>query len=101
MTSAAFDAVAEALERETDFDRLAARGTLRLALRALGLDVRAGTAELLRVVTGPLPRELSSRGVEQAEAVCERLRRHVLEQSSGTDGAGAGGPAPESRKERR
>ncbi|MDJ0849872.1 MAG: hypothetical protein QNK04_16000 [Myxococcota bacterium] len=94
--------MAEALERETDFDRLAARGTLRLALRALGFDVRAGTAELLKVVTQTLARELSSRGVEQAEVVCQRLRLVVLEHGAGADASGAGEPAPErSRKERR
>lgn len=79
MVNAVFDALAETLERETGFDRLAARGTLRLTLRAAGLDPSARPAEWVEVVTRLLGGELKSRGVDQPEAVCEKLRLVALQ----------------------
>lgn len=84
-----FDRVAEALEQETDFDRLAARGTLRLALRAGGLDPQAGAAEIVEVVERLMPEELRTRGVEDPERICQRLRLVAL--------GHAGGPPPPDR----
>lgn len=83
--SPSFEAAAEVLERETYFDRLAARGTIRLALRHAGLDPRAVTPEELgRIVTSRLPDELQCRGVEDAAAVCASIAARLarLEQSS-------------------
>jgi hypothetical protein len=80
VANAVFDILARALEREAHFDRLAARGTLRLSLRAAGLDRDAGAAELADVVARVLPGELACRGVERPEEVCERLRRLALGQ---------------------
>ena len=42
-----FDWVCGALESATSLDRLEARGTLRLALKASGLEARTVTAEQL------------------------------------------------------
>jgi hypothetical protein len=78
VANAVFDILARALEREAHFDRLAARGTLRLSLRAAGLDRDAGPAELAEVVARLLPGELACRGVERPEEVCEKLRRVAL-----------------------
>jgi len=72
--SAAFELACEVLERDTRFDRLEARGTVRLALKAAGLDSRSVTAEQMAVVVANLlPRELESRGVENADQVCAAL----------------------------
>lgn len=74
MAADAFELVAEALERETYFDRLAARGTVRLALRQAGLDARNVTSgEMRRVVELHLPAELECRGVENVTPFCARL----------------------------
>lgn len=97
MANAVFDLLAQALEREARFDRLAARGTLRLSLRAAGLDRDAGAAELAEVVARVLPAELACRGVERPEEVCERLRRLALAQLD--DGGDRPAPTDRSRKD--
>ncbi|MCZ6785127.1 MAG: hypothetical protein O7G30_17645, partial [Proteobacteria bacterium] len=62
-----FDFAAEQLEHRTDLDRLEARGTLRIALKAAGLDSRSVTAEQLQVaVEKILPTELTTRGIGDA-----------------------------------
>lgn len=72
--SAAFEFVCSALERRTDLDRLQARGTVRLALKEAGLDARsAGVEQMQVVVDRVLPRELESRGVADADALCADL----------------------------
>lgn len=103
MGNAVFDAVAEALERETDFDRLAARGTLRLALRAAGLDANAGAAELADVVALALPTELTSRGIDRPDELCRKLRRVALEGTDRGDRGTGAAPAPsdQSRREQK
>lgn len=74
MTQAIFDRVCEALEEATELSRLEARGTVRLALKEAGLDARSASSDQLRVVLEKLlPGELSSRGIADAAAVCERL----------------------------
>ena len=76
----AFEFVSEMLERETFFDRLQARGTMRLALRQLGLPARSVTAaQMVALIDEQLAGELETRGVEDAAAVCERLRAQVLD----------------------
>jgi hypothetical protein len=75
MDASLFDFVCSALERETELDRLAARGTVRLALKQAGLEAGAVSAEQMAVVLERvLPRELSARGVGDSAAVCARLR---------------------------
>jgi hypothetical protein len=66
-----FDFAAERLEQSTSLDRLAARGTLRLALKASGLAPDGLRIEQLRVVLERvLPAELEKRGVDGAQSVC-------------------------------
>jgi hypothetical protein len=72
--SPAFELVSEALERDTSLDRLAARGTVRLALKAAGLDARSvAPAQMAVVATSVLPGELESRGVEDGDRLCGAL----------------------------
>ncbi len=72
--AAAFDAVADRLERSTSLDRLEARGTLRIALKRAGLDPRSVRVDQLRtVVERVVPDELVARGVEDARAVIDAL----------------------------
>jgi len=90
--SAAFDCVCTALEERTSLDRLEARGTVRLALKSAGLDVRSVSPQQMAVVVGKvLPGELTSRGVQDAESICGEIARRV----SGLE-AGAGVETPES-----
>jgi hypothetical protein len=66
-----FDFAAERLEQHTSLDRLAARGTLRLALKAAGLSPTGLRVEQLRVVLEKvLPDELEKCGVDGARGVC-------------------------------
>lgn len=88
--SAVFDWTAEALERETSFDRLEARGTLRIALKAAGLEPRSVTRDQMSVVLREvLPQELASRGVPDEVALCTRM-------DSALASAGVDTDAPES-----
>ena len=75
MTDAkAFDHVCAELESNTSLDRLAARGTVRLALKGAGLDPATVTAAQMQVVVKRvLPRELSNRGIDDAEAICDGI----------------------------
>ena len=70
-----FEFVAERLEQTTDFDRLEARGTVRLALKQAGLDPRtlSSEREMRVVIEKVLARELAARGVENAESTCQTL----------------------------
>lgn len=73
--SAAFDFVCDKLEESTSLDRLAVRGTVRIALKQAGLEARSVTAEQMGVVIEKiLPGELASRGVDGGEAICGRIR---------------------------
>jgi len=78
MAETLFDFLAEKLDARSSLDRLQARGTLRLALKAAGLEPRALTTEQLRVICQRvLPGELASRGVADPDAVCEALIRDL------------------------
>jgi len=71
-----FDFVAEQLEQATDFDKLEARGTVRLALKQSGLEASNVTSVQMAVVLQKvLPGELKTRGVESPESVCEGIAR--------------------------
>ena len=73
-----FDLAAERLEHHTALDRLEARGTLRLALKAAGLEPKGVTAEQLRVLfERVLPGELEMRGVGDAASVCSAVMDDV------------------------
>ena len=70
----AFDWVCSELEQKTSLDRLEARGTVRIALKEAGLDARSLTPDQMKVVLEKLlPKELESRGVNDAEDVCRAL----------------------------
>jgi len=91
-----FDFVAERLERATDFDRLEARGTVRLALKQAGLDPKtlSGEREMRVVLQKVLPGELEARGIQDADSVCAGLAE-ALESFAQTGPAGVRGSSPE------
>jgi hypothetical protein len=69
-----FDWLAERLAAGTALSDLEARGTLRLAMKAAGLDAKSASPAVFRVVVERLlGRELAARGVADADAVCTRL----------------------------
>ena len=78
MADTLFDIAAESLERHTSFNRLEARGTLRIALKAAGLELDPVTAQQLQVVFEKLmPGELETRDVSDAEAVCRAVAEEI------------------------
>lgn len=69
MANELFDLAAEKLEATTGMDRLASRGTIRIAVKEAGLDARKLTLAQLRAVFEKLmPKELEARGVGDAPA---------------------------------
>jgi hypothetical protein len=69
--SDSFESVCNQLEERTSLDRLAARGTVRIALKQAGLDARSVTPEQMAVVVEKLLSvELANRGVPDAASVC-------------------------------
>jgi hypothetical protein len=91
---ALFDAVADALQRRAGMEALAARGTLRIALKGAGLDAKAVTgAQLAVVIERILPKELESRGVQDVSSVCAALVEAA--RAAASAGAGAAGASPE------
>ena len=74
MDAPLFDLAAERLEHHAGFDRLEARGTLRLALKAAGLNAKSVTAGQLCVVFEKvMPGELENRGVSDAAVACRTV----------------------------
>ena len=72
--SAAFAAVSSEIERNTDLDRLEARGTVRLALQQAGLDAASVTpGQMAVVLERVLPGELEGRGVRDPAPLCGRI----------------------------
>ncbi len=72
MRSRVFEAVCETLLEHSTLDRLAARGTVRIALGEAGLDARQVTKAQMQVVLGELlPKELRDRGVTEADRICQ------------------------------
>jgi hypothetical protein len=72
--SAAFEFACNQLETKTSLDRLAARGTVRIALKQAGLEARTVTPEQMTVIVQKmLPTELASRGIDGAEEVCQAI----------------------------
>ena len=86
MADALFDLAADSLEQHSPFDRLEARGTLRIALKTAGLEPKNLTGTPLQVVFEQVrPRELDSRGVSDIRDVCAA----VLVDLEGADVAAA------------
>ena len=72
--SSAFTWLCAEVEKATGFSRLEARGTVRIALKEIGLvpaDLTPSQAAI--VALNVLAGELASRGVQQADALCRRL----------------------------
>jgi hypothetical protein len=85
--AAAFDFVCEQLEARTSLDRLAARGTVRIALKQAGLDSRSVTPDQMGVVAEKvLVGELITRGVTGAQALCSDLALKVRKVAGGATG---------------
>ena len=82
--SAVFDFVCEKLEQGSPLDRLAVRGTVRIALKQAGLEARAVTPDQMAVVVEKiLPGELQSRGVEGGEGLCASIKTGLAGVSAG------------------
>ncbi|MGH0032935.1 MAG: hypothetical protein ACQGVC_24345 [Myxococcota bacterium] len=80
--SPVFDHTCDELERRSDLDRLAARGTVRIALQHAGLDASSVDAEQMTAVLGRvLPRELTNRGVASPEGLCQQIAESLARTS--------------------
>jgi hypothetical protein len=76
--SPVLDLVSGELEQRSSLGRLEARGTVRLALKAAGLEPAQVTVQQMTVVLRKvLPAELVARGVDEPEALCEVLAEHL------------------------
>jgi hypothetical protein len=89
MAATVFDFIAAELEARSGFETLQARGTIRLALKAGGLNPQHVTKDqMTAVLENLLPGELTSRGVCDAPALCsalaDALKRAEIE-SPGSD----------------
>ena len=81
--SEAFAHVCGALESETTFSRIEARGTVRLALKSAGLDAKDITADQMKVnLERVLPQELENRGISDPEGVCRLLTNGLSQVTS-------------------
>jgi len=79
-TSNAFEWLCNTLESSTGLDRLAARGTVRIALKQSGLEPNAATADQIQVVLDRvLPGELANRGIDGADGVCSQIAARLGE----------------------
>ncbi len=82
MAETLFEFIAAQIEERTELDKLEARGTLRIALKEAGLDLRSVTGEQMAVMLAKtMPKELVTRGVEGPDGLCRELVS-VLEGSS-------------------
>ena len=89
-----FEFVAQQLEQTTDFDKLEARGTVRLALKQSGLEAKGVTPDQMAVVLEKvLPGELKTRGVESPDSVCGSIVQAL--KGAGLDAGGGGDQSPE------
>jgi len=78
--STAFEWLCEELEKNTKLERLAVRGTVRIALKQGGLEAASATGEQLAVVLERvLPGELTGRGIEDAEGICRQIAARLEE----------------------
>jgi hypothetical protein len=76
--SEAFEFVCEELALRASFDRLVARGTVRIAVKGAGLDAGRVTGEQMAgVVERMLPCHLADRGVPESDALCADLAEQV------------------------
>jgi hypothetical protein len=93
MATDLFDLAAEKLERTTEMDRLAARGTLRIALKEAGLDAHKLTIPQLRAVFEKLmPKELDARGVSDTAVACKAIMDEIAGSADAIDIASSASP---------
>lgn len=86
MSTDLFDLAADKLEASTDMDRLAARGTVRIALKEAGLDANKLTIPQLRAVFEKLmPKELDARGVSDADSTCRAVMDEIAASANSID----------------
>jgi hypothetical protein len=72
--SPAFTWVSNEVARATSLNELEARGTVRLALKAAGLDARTVTTpQMVATLQKVMPNEMKVRGVDDAEQLCRKL----------------------------
>ena len=91
--SAIFDFVAEEIERQTELEKLEARGTVRLALKEAGFNASGITTEQMAVVLERvMPGELTSRGVENAQSICASLATSIKEFRDAVEEHGSASP---------
>ncbi|MCU0670136.1 MAG: hypothetical protein MUF70_12425 [Myxococcota bacterium] len=83
-----FGFVCEQVEHATSLSQLEARGTVRLALKAAGIDAKVVSPEQMKVVLGKvMPRELESRGCENPERLCQDIADRMAGRSFAAAGA--------------
>jgi hypothetical protein len=88
-----FDFAAERLEHHASLERLEARGTLRLALKAAGLEPKNLTGAQLQVVFEKvMPGELDSRGVSNVRDVCAAVLTDLARAGGAAEDASATSP---------
>jgi hypothetical protein len=93
MAASIFDLAADELERRSDFEKLEARGTVRLALKGAGLDPRDVTASQMAVVfTRLMPKELAARGVKSPDSICDAIVSVLKSAHVESDEASASSP---------
>ena len=74
VSTAAFDHVCSSLESNSNFDRLEARGTVRIALKVAGLDAASVSPDqMLVVLKKVMPGELEARGLEDSTIISQLL----------------------------
>jgi hypothetical protein len=90
MSASIFDFVSDELERLTKLEKLEARGTVRLALKAAGLDVRTVTTpQMVATLQKVMPNEIRARGVEHGDKICQTI---VTSLEAAHPGSGAVNP---------
>ena len=78
MSPTLFDHAADRLESNTHLSRLEARGTLRIALKDAGLDVKNLTLdELSAVFKKIMPKQLEDRGIDSAATTCSAVMAEI------------------------
>ncbi len=93
MDAALFDFAAERIEHHTSLERLEARGTLRIALKAAGLTAKSVTAgQLCGVVEKVMPDELERRDVSDAAVACSAVIDDLINSPAPNEAAPATDP---------
>ena len=88
-----FDFAAERLEHHASLERLEARGTLRIALKAAGLGPKNLTGAQLQVIFEKvMPGELDSRGVSDVRDVCTAVLADLARAGGAAEDASATNP---------